>query len=214
MKNYMGVLLVVLSGTVALSGCGSLTRNSMLDTAPKNEFQVRNPEWGEVQQPDDVAAESMAPASNVEGPYGERRSDTVDELVNVLNQLGLSHQLVPGSHLMVKINQKIQFDTGSAAVSPDSRMWLSEIGRFLARHDLVNIVIDGHTDSTGGEALNDKLSQRRAIQVKEQFLKQHVSPGAVYTRGYGEYMPECSNKSASGKACNRRAELTLIIDRN
>lgn len=214
MKNYMGMLLVVLSGTVALSGCGTLVQNSMLDTAPKNEFQVRNPEWGEVQQRADVAAESMAPASNVEGPYGEKRSDTIDELVNVLNQLGLSHQLVPGKHLMVKIDQRIQFDTGSSTVSTDSRRWLSQIGKFLARHDLVNIVIDGHTDSTGGKALNDELSQQRAMQVKEQFLKQHVSPGAVYTRGYGEYMPECSNRSARGKACNRRAELTLIIDRN
>ncbi|WP_181388452.1 OmpA family protein [Vibrio albus] len=213
MKKYAGVLIVALVGMITLSGCQSLMRNSMLDTAPKNEFQVRNPEWGEPQEAPVVNREIVAPTSYVEGPYGEKRSDTEDELVYFLNQLGIAHQVVPGNHLMVKIKKKIQFDTGSAYVSANSRKWLNQIGQFLARHESVNIVIDGHTDSTGKKTLNDKLSQNRAAQVKEQFLKQHVPSGSVYTRGYGEYMPECSNRSESGKACNRRAELTLIIDR-
>ena len=218
MRKWVGLLITVTTGCMAISGCQSLTGKNMVDTAPKDESQLRYPEWAEEQEAKVIVSETEVPAatktSNVEGPYGEKRSDSIDELTNFLKQLGIAHEVVPGSYLMVKIKQRIQFDTGSAFVSPHSREWLNRIGTFLAGNSNVDIVIDGHTDSTGQKMVNDKLSQRRALRVKEQLLMHQVSPGSVYTRGFGEYMPVCSNNSRNGKACNRRVELTFIITSN
>ena len=165
MRKWIGLLVSVTAGCVTLSGCQLLMPENLLDTAPKNEFQVKYPQWGEVQETEVVTRE--AEINHVEGPYGERRSDSVGDLTHFLNQLGIAHEVVPGSHLMVKIKQKIHFKTGSAFVSAYSREWLSRIGTFLAGNENVDIIIDGHTDSTGKKATNDKLSQRRALQVKD-----------------------------------------------
>ncbi len=206
MKKWISLLVF------AISGCQSLIANNMLDTAPKNEFQVMYPEWGNVEEPADK--DTVTRTYYVQGPNGEKRSDAIDNLTHFLSQMGIAHEVVPGSYLMIKIKQKVQFDTGSSYVSAHSRQWLSQIGAFLAGNSTVDIVIDGHTDSTGTKTVNDQLSEKRALQVKEQLLVQQVSPDAVYTRGYGEYMPACSNNSLTGKACNRRVELTLILASN
>ncbi|MDB1126195.1 OmpA family protein [Vibrio algarum] len=196
--------LIVSVFIVALVGCGAMEEYSTLDVAPLSDDQLRHPEWAE-------NSTSTANQNAVEGPYGQRRSDNMDSLVNFLSQQGIAYEVLSGGHTMIKLRQKINFNTGSASVSPASQDWLSKLGLFLSGYSNVDIVIDGHTDNTGNLSNNELLSQKRASEVKLQLLNNSIHPNNVFTRGYGEYMPECTNGTNSGKACNRRAELTLIL---
>ncbi|WP_375749502.1 OmpA family protein [Vibrio sp. HN007] len=197
---------------LALSGCGSseiskMLPGSMLDTAPSNDAELMYPDWRN-------ASELERQASMVEGPYGVRKSDSLDAFSYYLSQLGIEHEILPGDHLVIKLRKKVQFNTGSDNVSWDSQQWLSQLGYYVARMPNLDVVIEGHTDNTGSAAINERLSQKRALKVKDELMKQDVMPGAIFTRGYSDYKPRCTNKTTSGKACNRRVELSFILANN
>ncbi|KOO11318.1 hypothetical protein AKJ18_29725, partial [Vibrio xuii] len=96
-------------------------------------------------------------------------------------------------------------------VIPHTAQWLNLIGSYLSSQPAINVVIDGHSDSTGSARFNDGLSERRAKAVKQQLVQNRVSENAIFPRGCGEHVPSCSNATSSGKACNRRVELLLIV---
>lgn len=188
----------------------SLT-TSMLDIAPTNDSELLHPEWAE---PQASTASTVSYYPNVEGPYGERRNQELDGLLRFLSNQGIAHEVVPGGHLMIKLKQNINFKTGSSNVSQRSQWWLDELSSYIANQPNMDVVIGGHTDDTGTVKFNDTLSEKRALQVKQQLMKRNVRASSIYTRGYGQHMPSCSNVSPSGKACNRRVELTFILAKN
>lgn len=180
---------------------------SMLDTAPQSDAELLYPEW--VSEPVTQREQSM-----VEGPYGMRKSDSLDAFSYYLSQLGIEHEILPGDHLVIKLRKKVQFNTGSDMVSRDSQQWLSQLGYYVARMPNIDVVLEGHTDNTGSAVINERLSQKRALKVKDELMKQQVMPGAIFTRGFSDYKPRCTNKTTSGKACNRRVELSFILASN
>jgi len=196
---------------LALSGCGSLPDDmtmlggDLLDTAPTSDFEVRYPEWG--------AAPVLA-SSGVKGPMGQQRTQSYSDLQNFLVSNGVDYELLPGNHVMVKLKDTIKFNTGSSHVSPDSKYWLNMMGSYLSTQPGIDIVIDGHADSTGAPTFNDKLSIKRATAVKQQLVSNNVAMDSIFTRGYGEYVPACTNKTKTGKACNRRVEVLFIVANN
>ncbi|MGY3571417.1 OmpA family protein [Vibrio sp. SCSIO 43135] len=200
-----------LSMLLLLTGCGTLPPDamlfgdSMLDTAPKGDMDVRQPSWG------DAPKTSVA---GVKGPMGQERTTSYDSLQSFLLKNGVDYEVLPGNHVMVKLKDTVKFETGSSVVSPDSSYWLGMMGRYLATEPGIDVVIDGHADSTGTPNFNDGLSLRRAKQVKQTLVRNNVAMDSIFTRGYGEYVPACSNKTKAGKACNRRVEVLFIVSNN
>ncbi len=193
-----------------LTGCGSLATdrmftNNMLDSAPKGEMEVRNPHW---------VMESQTVNSGVKGPMGQVRTSSYEALQQFLLKHGVDYEVLPGNHVMVRLKDSVKFQTGSAEVSLESNHWLSMMSDFLAQQHGIDVVIDGHTDDTGQEMFNDSLSVKRADRVKSTLIKNNVAKDSIYTRGYGEYVPACSNRTTSGRACNRRVELLFIVSNN
>lgn len=202
MKHLVWPMLLLATGCSSLE-TSSLLQNNLLDVAPKNAHDVIHPEWG------------YGPArvsSEVQG--NTRTRSTVTEygvLENFLLQNNVSYEVMPGNHLVIKLTDSIKFKTGSSSVSAQSAQWLYTMSQFLRSQSNIDVIIDGHTDSTGNAGFNDRLSEKRAKAVEQQLLRNNVNKQSVFTRGYGEYNPTCSNATASGKACNRRAELLLIV---
>ncbi|MGR5176454.1 OmpA family protein [Vibrio mediterranei] len=197
-----------LMATVLLAGCssGSSTTSKlfpeMLHTAPKSEHDVLHPDWAN--------APNMSNA-HVEGPYGQVRTDAWDSLEGYLVKQGLDYELIPGDYVMIRLKQKIYFNTGSSRVADNSVHWLQQLANFLAGQQGIDVVIGGHTDNTGSVVINDRLSDQRAESVRQALVTQQVPRQIIYTRGYGDHVPACSNQTQYGKACNRRVELTLIV---
>ncbi|WED24465.1 OmpA family protein [Vibrio sp. JC009] len=208
MRNWLILLVLALSGCAAPQ-MSKIMPGSMLDVAPQNEAMLLHPEWGEPEQQTGLV--QSVQTNMVEGPYGVRRSGPSDAFTLFLSQMGIEHEVLPGDHLIVKLKRKVEFTPGSDRVSGDSLYLLNQIGAYVSQMPYIDVIIEGHTDSTGSSAVNESLSQRRANMVKSELMKYNVSSASIYTRGYGDYMPKCSNSTKSGRACNRRVELSFVM---
>ena len=69
--------------------------------------------------------------------------------------------------------------------------------------------IEGHTDSTGGDALNQKLSEQRAAATREYLIQQGLAESNITARGFGKTMPVADNSTADGRQKNRRVEIII-----
>ena len=102
--------------------------------------------------------------------------------------------------------KKVQFVSGSATLTKSAKLELDKGAAILNEHPDVKISIEGHTDNTGKEATNQKLSEKRAEVVKAYFVKKGISADRLLTVGYGQSNPVADNKTAAGRTANRRVE--------
>jgi outer membrane protein OmpA-like peptidoglycan-associated protein len=101
------------------------------------------------------------------------------------------------------------FDVDSSALKPGFYDELNRVSRVLNQYPQTNIMIVGHTDSTGSEAYNQQLSERRAANVKNALVGQGVGPARMTAIGYGETSPIADNSTDYGRQLNRRVEITI-----
>jgi outer membrane protein OmpA-like peptidoglycan-associated protein len=102
--------------------------------------------------------------------------------------------------------KKVQFVSGSATLTKAAKAELDKGATILSEHPDIKISIEGHTDNTGKEAANQKLSEKRAEAVKAYFVKKGISADRLVTVGYGQSNPIADNKTVKGRAENRRVE--------
>ena len=103
----------------------------------------------------------------------------------------------------------VNFATNSAEIDPGSAVVLDVAADQLRGRSGVNVAIEGHTDSTGSDAYNQALSQRRADSVRSYLVRKGVPAERLTARGFGESNPVASNDTADGRALNRRVELQV-----
>ena len=101
------------------------------------------------------------------------------------------------------------FDTGSSALSAGAFQRLRSLADTLKRYPDSNIVVKGHTDSTGDESYNLRLSEERADNVRRYLVAEGVGSHRVTSIGYGEAFPMTSNSSPAGRQQNRRVEIEI-----
>ena len=101
------------------------------------------------------------------------------------------------------------FDTGKADLKPDGRAKLNDLAVKLRDVNFDSIAVTGYTDSVGSNASNQRLSQRRADAVKQYLVSQGVEAKKIQTNGRGEANPVADNKTAQGRARNRRVEVEI-----
>ncbi len=109
------------------------------------------------------------------------------------------------------ILRNIYFDFNSAKLRPQSRLVLDEVAQALIERPNLVIEIQGHTDSMGGEAYNQRLSQARAQAVLDYLATyREIDSGRFSVRGYGESRPIAPNETPEGRQENRRVELVVL----
>jgi len=106
------------------------------------------------------------------------------------------------------------FDFDKSVLKPDGKAKLDDMVSKLSGVDLEVIIAVGHTDSIGSDAYNQKLSIRRAEAVKAYLVSKGIENNRVYTEGKGKKQPVASNKTAAGRAKNRRVEIEVVGTRN
>ncbi|UTY55903.1 outer membrane protein OmpA [Massilia sp. erpn] len=102
------------------------------------------------------------------------------------------------------------FDFDKAVLKPEGKAKLDDVASKLGSINLEVIIAVGHTDSVGTDAYNDKLSVRRSEAVKAYLISKGVEANRVYTEGKGEKQPVDDNKTAAGRAKNRRVEIEVV----
>lgn len=102
------------------------------------------------------------------------------------------------------------FETGKAILLPEAFTVLNELVEYLERKDDERIELGGHTDNVGGAAKNMKLSLDRALAVRQYLISKGIAENRLVAKGYGLTKPIASNKSAAGRAQNRRTEVKIL----
>jgi len=110
----------------------------------------------------------------------------------------------------IEIKQQVHFQSGKHRILPDSFALLDQVVSVLKDSPRMRISIEGHTDSVGTEAFNMRLSQRRAESVLQYLVGRGVSPERLESVGFGPTKPVGSNKTAKGRALNRRTEFRIV----
>ncbi|ANE33031.1 OmpA family protein [Campylobacter hyointestinalis] len=128
---------------------------------------------------------------NVDRCYGTPKGVVVDEY---------------GCEKVIRLSLKANFAFDSATVSPEYEAKIKEVANVMVDHPEYRIILEGHTDSTGSDVYNQKLSLKRANAVASVLEKMGVSKSKITTEGFGESKPVASNATKEGRAENRRVE--------
>ena len=117
------------------------------------------------------------------------------------------HPIEPGALVVL---ENVFYATEQYQLEEESIAELDKIYRFLVNNPSLHIEIGGHTDNTGSPAFNQQLSQKRAQAVADYMIQRGIDPKRVNAVGYGFDKPIGDNRSAEGRAKNRRTELKIL----
>jgi outer membrane protein OmpA-like peptidoglycan-associated protein len=104
----------------------------------------------------------------------------------------------------------VLFAPGKAEVSSGAQRSIDKLADFLKAYPKRNVLIEGHTDNTGDEGFNIKLSQQRADTVRDQLVEKGVATQRIRTKGYGAKFPVVDNDTPGGRQQNRRVEVVVL----
>jgi outer membrane protein OmpA-like peptidoglycan-associated protein len=142
---------------------------------------------------------------------GDGVKDSVDKCPNTapgskVDGYGCNVVLFEGA-MKALVLEGVTFETGKAALTPASSSALDRVAAGLQEYQNLTIEIGGHTDPTGTRAANVRLSKARADAVKAYLVSKGIAASRMTTKGYGPDAPIADNKTAQGRAKNRRVEL-------
>lgn len=103
------------------------------------------------------------------------------------------------------LKSDLMFDINSAEIKPGAYAELDRMASVLNQYPQTTIRVEGYTDSSGSEEQNQRLSERRAIAVKNALVQRNVNAGRIQALGFGESMPISSDPAA-----NRRVKIVII----
>lgn len=115
-----------------------------------------------------------------------------------------------GNNITLNMPGNVTFATNSSDLSPAFFDVLNSVGKVLGEFNKTVVEVAGHTDSTGSDAYNQSLSERRAGSVSSYLTSQGVAQQRVITVGMGESRPVADNTTDSGRQANRRVEITMV----
>ncbi|MAD60038.1 MAG: hypothetical protein CMH49_00810 [Myxococcales bacterium] len=112
----------------------------------------------------------------------------------------------------IELKQTIYFATAEDRILEKSFDLLDEVAQALVDNSKIKVSIEGHTDNQGSEKYNQGLSEQRAASVKRYLIAQGVENGRLRSKGFGESNPIDDNRTAEGRAANRRVEFLIVKD--
>jgi OmpA-OmpF porin, OOP family len=111
----------------------------------------------------------------------------------------------------IRVREQVQFATSSARILPESDALLAAVAQILTDHPEIELLsVEGHTDNSGSEQVNEKLSRDRALAVVMRLVEGGVSARRLTAKGYGSAQPIDDNASVEGRTNNRRVEFKIL----
>jgi outer membrane protein OmpA-like peptidoglycan-associated protein len=212
------------AGMVALQGCPDRDRDNVADMDDACPDQAGLPQYkGCPDSDNDGIGDNEDACPNAAGPIANQgcpdtdndgipdNKDKCPTVKGVASNFGCPEVSVEVKKRLAFAATAVQFETGKAVIKKTSYKLLDEIVAILNNYPDYMMTIDGHTDNVGSDELNLKLSRERAASVKNYFVSKGVSTDRVVTNGYGETQPVANNKTAAGRAKNRRVAMDLKL---
>ena len=139
--------------------------------------------------------------------WSNRMEKQKQEMEAATRGTGIQVSQTADNRLKLEIPADVSFDTGRSDIKSNFRPVLERFAQTLNDNPAASVSIIGHTDSTGGDNVNDPLSVDRAARTRDYLSQRGISPNRIMIDGRGEREPIASNDSDSGRARNRRVEI-------
>lgn len=117
-----------------------------------------------------------------------------------------------GEGINLTFNSGLLFKLNSAELSADAKTELDKFGGILSKYEDTQILLEGHTDDTGSDDYNMKLSERRAEAVSSYLVSHNLPASRLKTKWYGESQPKFPNDSEVNREKNRRVEIAIYAN--
>lgn len=172
---------------------------------------------------EESAASEERPSAAQEPPSKEieaAAADLKDALSRLADGKGLVFEEVPlpkemasgnGEGYKLTFKNSIGFPSGSSNPDEKLRAWSKQIALAVSKYPNARVIVDGHTDASGNDAINVPLSAKRAEAVKALLVANGVAADGVTAKGHGSADPIGDNATEEGKLANRRVELTAYL---
>jgi outer membrane protein OmpA-like peptidoglycan-associated protein len=153
------------------------------------------------------AAQAEAEHARLEAERSEREKQELrNRLLEQFNRILETRDTPRG---LIATMADVLFDTGKYELRPIAREKLARLSGIVLAHPGLTLQIEGHTDSTGSDELNQKLSEQRADATRDYLLQQGLTEDGVTAKGFGKTMPVEDNSTAAGRQKNRRIEIII-----
>lgn len=117
-----------------------------------------------------------------------------------------------GEGIKITFASGILFNSNSYELQPSSMTDINTLAATLKKYGDTNVIVEGHTDASGSDAINQPLSENRAKSVASQLLAQGVESSRITTQGFGSSVPVADNSTTAGKQKNRRVEVAIFAN--
>ncbi|WP_222982320.1 OmpA family protein [Flagellimonas meishanensis] len=166
---------------------------------------------------DDECPNEAGPAENNGCPWPDSDGDSVldkdDQCPQVAGTVANNGCPEVTEEVQKQLNdyaRTILFDTGKATIKAESTSVMVDIIQILNEYPNAKFTVEGHTDSVGSESNNQRLSEARALSVKDFLVDKGIDAFRLSAVGYGEAKPIATNNTRAGRAQNRRVEINLV----
>lgn len=150
-------------------------------------------------------------AGSMVGAYmEEQRRDFEKALAAEISSGMISIEQMPNNELLVRMTGATTFEIDSDRIQPGFFSTMDKISAIVRKYGKTELMIAGHTDSTGSAEHNQVLSERRAGAVAGHMESDGVLPERIISRGFGKNQPIASNETEAGRALNRRVDITIV----
>lgn len=216
MKKRYITLALVLSGTIALSGCttnpytgereaGKAGVGAGLGAALGAGVGMLSSSKKDRGKGALIGAAAGAALGGGAGYYMDAQEAKLREKMRGTG-VSVTRQ---GDNIVLNMPNNVTFDSSSSTLKPEGANTLTGVAMILKEYPKTAVNVAGYTDSTGSRQLNMTLSQQRADSVGSSLITQGVAANRIRTTGMGPDNPVASNSTTEGKAQNRRVEITL-----
>ena len=117
-----------------------------------------------------------------------------------------------GEGILITFDSGLLFKLDSYELQQVTRSNLEQLAKTLNKYEDTDILIEGHTDSSGEDDYNQSLSEKRANEVEDFLVQQQVKDSRITTKGYGEKQPLQTNDTEVGRSSNRRVEVAIFAN--
>ena len=206
--NPFGVSCRILLSTLFCVGSLLFAQD---DVKPTGQ-EVRPPPIGLIYKSLDLkysSADSAGSAQNTKGAVSDLKGEVVD-----LKAAGADIKET-ATEIKISLQGEILFDFDKSNLRPAAESTLAQVAKLIGSYANAKVLIEGYTDSKGSDSYNTKLSDRRAVSVKNWFAQHGVTAGSMQTHGWGAAKPVAPNKhpdgsdDPDGRQKNRRVEITI-----
>ncbi|VUD58904.1 putative lipoprotein YiaD [Thalassocella blandensis] len=163
---------------------------------------------------DAIQAQRKARAMENQKEQAEMRAETLENKAKALQDKVKDIETRTTARGTVLSLNNIVFELNKAELAPGNERTLEKISAFLNDYPKKDVIIEGHTDSTGEAAYNKDLSKRRAESVKDALVGMGVNESRLSAKGMGEKYPVASNETREGRQLNRRVDIVVVNEEN